>query len=101
MITFQKRKEALSVEIDSRERSLIHRHFIASNPYLQSVYNTWYSELFEMLDFKKEMKVLDQVSSPTFGIVNEYETNSGEKIFHFDFYRMDDPNTPLVTFCGT
>lgn len=38
-----------------------------------------------------EMGVLDQVSSPTFGIVNEYDTTGGMKIFHFDFYRMDDP----------
>lgn len=43
----------------------------------------------------KEMNVLDQVSSPTFGIVNEYETNSGQRIFHFDFYRMDDPTEAL------
>lgn len=39
--------------------------------------------------------VVDQVSSPTFGIVNEYETNSGKRIFHFDFYRMDDPTEAL------
>jgi tRNA threonylcarbamoyladenosine biosynthesis protein TsaE len=39
----------------------------------------------------KEMNVLDQVSSPTFGIVNEYETNARERIYHFDFYRMDNP----------
>lgn len=43
----------------------------------------------------KEMNVLDQVSSPTFGIVNEYETISGKRIFHFDFYRMDDPTEAL------
>jgi tRNA threonylcarbamoyladenosine biosynthesis protein TsaE len=39
----------------------------------------------------KEFEVRDQVSSPTFGIVNEYETSSGKRIFHFDFYRLDDP----------
>ncbi len=38
-----------------------------------------------------EMGVKDQVSSPTFGIVNEYETEGKSKIFHFDFYRLDDP----------
>lgn len=43
----------------------------------------------------KEMNVLDQVSSPTFGIVNEYETKGGKRIFHFDFYRLDDPNEAL------
>ena len=43
----------------------------------------------------KEMGVKDQVSSPTFGIVNEYETAVASKIFHFDFYRLDDPTEAL------
>ena len=30
----------------------------------------------------------DAVSSPTFSIVNEYRTASGDSIFHFDFYRI-------------
>ena len=30
----------------------------------------------------------DAVSSPTFAIVNEYRTASGESIYHFDFYRI-------------
>lgn len=42
-----------------------------------------------------EMGVKDQVSSPTFGIVNEYEAGGGAKIFHFDFYRLDDPTEAL------
>lgn len=32
--------------------------------------------------------VSDQVNSPTFAIVNEYTSGSGEPIFHFDFYRI-------------
>jgi len=43
----------------------------------------------------RAMGVLDTVSSPTFGIVNEYQTNQGELIFHFDFYRLDDPMEAL------
>lgn len=39
----------------------------------------------------KALQVTDQVSSPTFGIVNEYETYSNGPIFHFDFYRLEDP----------
>lgn len=35
-----------------------------------------------------ELKVKDTVSSPTFSIVNEYQTDSSNKIFHFDFYRI-------------
>ncbi|MCQ2119636.1 MAG: tRNA (adenosine(37)-N6)-threonylcarbamoyltransferase complex ATPase subunit type 1 TsaE [Bacteroidales bacterium] len=31
----------------------------------------------------------DAVSSPTFAIVNEYRTRTGEPLFHFDFYRIE------------
>ena len=31
----------------------------------------------------------DAVSSPTFAIVNEYRTGSGEPVYHFDFYRIE------------
>ena len=31
---------------------------------------------------------LDIVSSPTFTLVNEYRTGTGESIFHIDFYRI-------------
>ena len=34
------------------------------------------------------LKVIDSVSSPTFSIVNEYINMDGDKIFHFDFYRL-------------
>ena len=30
----------------------------------------------------------EEISSPTFAIVNEYKTASGESVFHFDFYRI-------------
>ena len=33
--------------------------------------------------------VKDIVSSPTFSIVNEYMTFNEEKIYHFDFYRVN------------
>jgi tRNA threonylcarbamoyladenosine biosynthesis protein TsaE len=31
---------------------------------------------------------IDIVSSPTFTLVNEYKTSSGESLFHIDFYRI-------------
>jgi len=34
--------------------------------------------------------VLDAVSSPTFSIVNEYQADENTKIYHFDFYRIED-----------
>lgn len=37
----------------------------------------------------KQLGVEDNVSSPTFSIVNEY-AGKQEKIYHFDFYRIKD-----------
>lgn len=36
----------------------------------------------------KSLNVVDTVNSPTFSIINEYFTEEGESIFHFDFYRI-------------
>lgn len=33
--------------------------------------------------------VEDVINSPTFAIVNEYRSASGELIYHFDFYRIN------------
>ncbi len=37
----------------------------------------------------REMGVTDEVNSPTFSIVNEYLTQEGESVYHFDFYRIN------------
>ena len=36
----------------------------------------------------KLLCVEDSMSSPTFSIVNEYQTTESKTIFHFDFYRI-------------
>jgi tRNA threonylcarbamoyladenosine biosynthesis protein TsaE len=36
----------------------------------------------------KELGVLDATSSPTFSLVNEYETVTNQTVYHFDFYRL-------------
>jgi tRNA threonylcarbamoyladenosine biosynthesis protein TsaE len=43
----------------------------------------------------KALQVTDSVSSPTFGIVNEYQTQGKVLLYHFDFYRLDDPMEAL------
>lgn len=43
----------------------------------------------------KELGVLDNISSPTFSLVNEYQTNSLEKVYHFDFYRIKNEEEAL------
>lgn len=37
----------------------------------------------------------DAISSPTFAIVNEYRGRGGRPIFHFDFYRIEQPAEAL------
>lgn len=37
----------------------------------------------------------DAVSSPTFAIVNEYRGGEGQPVFHFDFYRIENPAEAL------
>lgn len=39
----------------------------------------------------KQLGYEEEISSPTFGIVNEYEILSGEKkVYHFDLYRIEN-----------
>ncbi len=37
----------------------------------------------------EELGVEDVINSPTFAIVNEYRSATGELIYHFDFYRIN------------
>lgn len=39
--------------------------------------------------------VTDVVNSPTFSLVNEYQSDAGKTIFHFDFYRIKDPQEAM------
>ena len=45
---------------------------------------TLIKELLSLLD------VVDNVSSPTFSIINEYSTDKNEIIYHMDLYRIED-----------
>ena len=37
-----------------------------------------------------QLGVQDELSSPTFAIVNEYIDGGGKPVYHFDFYRIED-----------
>lgn len=43
----------------------------------------------------KQLQVEDNVSSPTFSLVNEYHTSTDDIVYHFDFYRIDDEEEAL------
>ena len=47
----------------------------------------------------KELGVEDNVSSPTFSIVNEYISSSRDSVYHFDFYRIEDDQEAMDMGC--
>ena len=38
----------------------------------------------------QQLKIKSIVQSPTFSLVNPYETEAGELIYHFDLYRLEN-----------
>lgn len=47
----------------------------------------------------KLLHVKDEVSSPTFSLVNEYQTENGETIYHFDLYRLNSIEEAIDIGC--
>lgn len=45
--------------------------------------------------FSKLLGVNDTMSSPTFSLVNEYQTSQNQKVFHFDVYRIKSQDEAL------
>jgi len=48
-----------------------------------------------------QLGVLDNVTSPTFSLIHEYATASGEAVYHFDFYRIRCEEEVLDLDCAT
>ncbi len=47
-------------------------------------------------EIAKQIGVLQESSSPTFSLVNEYATSSGDTLYHMDLYRIKDLDEALV-----
>ncbi len=43
----------------------------------------------------KTLGVSDATSSPTFSLVNEYQTTNNQTVYHFDFYRIKNETEAL------
>ena len=41
------------------------------------------------------LEVKDAVGSPTFSIINQYQTKAGQTIYHLDLYRIKDENEAI------
>ena len=46
-----------------------------------------------------EFGVLDNVTSPTFSIINEYMNHQDEEFYHFDFYRIEKEQEAVDIGC--
>ena len=43
----------------------------------------------------EELGVVDNITSPTFALVNEYATDQNATLYHFDFYRIKEEQEAL------
>lgn len=43
----------------------------------------------------RNLGVTDATSSPTFSLVNEYQTTNNQLVYHFDFYRLNKEEEAL------
>jgi tRNA threonylcarbamoyladenosine biosynthesis protein TsaE len=72
----------------------------AVNQLLEAIYNGPKTWLFRgemgagkttlVKEIGQQLKIKSIVQSPTFSLVNPYETESGETIYHFDLYRLEN-----------
>ena len=47
----------------------------------------------------RALLVTDNVTSPTFALINEYRAAGSRKVFHFDFYRIKQPEEAYDLGC--
>jgi tRNA threonylcarbamoyladenosine biosynthesis protein TsaE len=83
--------EAMSRTFDLKDLSIVSKETIASGQglsiwLLEGEMGAGKTTLVKAIG--KELGIKETVASPTFSIVNEYQTADGQTIFHFDFYRL-------------
>jgi len=80
----------MKIEFCLNEINTVAKHIFEQNPerviLFEAEMGTGKTTLIKALC--KALKVEDTISSPTFSLVNEYESTSAELIYHFDFYRL-------------
>jgi tRNA threonylcarbamoyladenosine biosynthesis protein TsaE len=87
----------MKIEFDLNEIDLVAAKIIAHNPKKIILFNG------EMGSGKttfikalcKEIGITSPTSSPTFSLVNEYQSTTNQVVYHFDMYRLKDQNEAL------
>lgn len=73
-------------EIDSAAKQIL-AHNIKNTVTLHASMGVGKTTLVKAI--AKQLGVKDMASSPTFSLVNEYETEDGSILYHFDLYRLN------------
>ena len=84
----------MKLEFSINELEEIARKVVSSNPNKVILFNgeMGVGKTTFIKALCKELGVHEATSSPTFSLVNEYETDKGELIYHFDVYRLKSEN---------
>ena len=82
----------MKLEFSINELEEVARKVVSSNPNKVVLFNgemgVGKTTLIKQLC--KTLGVTGATSSPTFSLVNEYETNNNQLVYHFDFYRLNN-----------
>ena len=84
----------MKLEFSINELEEVARKVVSSNPNKVILFNgeMGVGKTTFIKALCKELGVHEATSSPTFSLVNEYETDKGELIYHFDVYRLKSEN---------
>ena len=84
----------MKLEFSINELEEVARKVVSSNPNKVVLFNgeMGVGKTTFIKALCKELGVHDATSSPTFSLVNEYQTDKGELIYHFDVYRLKSEN---------
>ena len=84
----------MKLEFSINELEEVARKVVSSNPNKVILFNgeMGVGKTTFIKTLCKELGVHEATSSPTFSLVNEYQTDKGELIYHFDVYRLKSEN---------
>lgn len=79
------------------EISIVAQRIIAEQPHKVILFNgeMGVGKTTLIKELAKVLGVLDATSSPTFSLVNEYQANDNQLVYHFDVYRLRSESEAL------
>jgi tRNA threonylcarbamoyladenosine biosynthesis protein TsaE len=87
----------MKIEFDLNEIDMVAAKIIAHNPKKIILFNgeMGAGKTTFIKALCKEIGITSPTSSPTFSLVNEYQSATNQIVYHFDMYRLKDQNEAL------